>query len=508
MIKRTYIVALALIIATGSAIAQDNFSETLAKTTNTTPYEAAYILSDYQQFLPTFHATYFHLGNIYYDLIPTEHPIRDYNELKDILYRTRLYYGNCLHYAKGQTLKSIHYEGLPYADKRPEYTDLQKYINKRLAYVKQTSEYAQELYEAYYELVDRYSRCRIIFTEFVETYMREKTAHLQLNDADRTLLVDLQTKADSLPSCIDRLQKALTNFPIKDYQPTFRFEIINLYRLDGLTTTNMLQNDIVLWDYSAWAKAFIGTQDTDYRNYFNAINKEYLSLNKAIEHPSNKVKTDDVLLNRISRIDYGSVHIDVIGSMQQTAIIRSIAKDKSFTQNKPSNEYVDNTLPLIFKMQQAFTKLQNYNEHLQHHSAKTDSLIDQANYHQRLAKSSMDSAQMAFIQNIKPSVKAVTAYTNDISGETFSVKNMRFPIQDSIIAILPIDTTYLVVEPHQTIIASLAGEKIKSTDYSGEPPFIAAYKYTSDVVALVNERQVLFIETDAAHKGNHNTTAR
>ena len=75
---KRYLLILIFVSLCAGIHAQDYFSETAAKAKRATPHEAAYIWSEYQQFLPTFHATYFHLGNIYYDLIPTEHPIRDY----------------------------------------------------------------------------------------------------------------------------------------------------------------------------------------------------------------------------------------------------------------------------------------------------------------------------------------------------------------------------------------------------------------------------------------------
>ena len=497
--------------------AQDYFNETLTKVKQATPHEAAYILSGYQQFLPTFHATYFHLGNIYYDLIPTEHPIRDYYELKQCLYRTKLYYGNCLYYAKDQTLKPAYYEGLPYAGKRPEYTELQQYIQKRIALVDKTSQLSQELFDSYNQLVNRYNNCRILFSAFAETYMREKTAHLLLSEHDRAKLLLLQTQADSLQYDIQRLQNALKNFPVKDYQPHFRFESINLYRLDGLTSTNILQNDVVLWDYSTWTKDFLSIQNNTYRTYFDAIDKEHTTLQQAITHPTDKIRINNILLNRINRIDYQSLMIDYIGLEQQTALIASIAQDQHFMKCNPTDEYIEQSIELVYKQHKAYTQLQTYRQQLQEHISpqslnhhaelwtkwqlnNIDSLLAQGQYYTHLAQQYIDHTAHAFAANIKPVTLSVTSYTNDISGETFGISNMHFTIEDSVVAILPVDTNYMIVLPRHTILSTLSGEMMSKTPIATEKPVFTAFKYSSHVIALVNESQVFFFDTESQHK--------
>lgn len=487
---KRYLLILIFVSLCAGIHAQDYFSETAAKAKRATPHEAAYIWSEYQQFLPTFHATYFHLGNIYYDLIPTEHPIRDYEELTQYLYRTKLYYGNCLHYAKDQTLKPIHYEGLPYTGKRPEYADLQQIIKQRLDFVNQTSQTAKALYDSYNQLVNRYNLCRIVFSSFSEKYGREKMAHLHLSDQDKQQLLYLQTQADSLQHDIQSLQQALNDFPVKDYHPNFLFESINLYRLDGLTSINILQNEVVLWDYSSWAKDFLYAQDHTYRDYFAAIDNEYNAMRHAIAHPNAKIRINDILLNRINRMDYQSPLIDSIALLQQAALIKSIEQSPTFKQDKADDEYIEQNLTLLFNQQKAYTQLQYHYAQL-HYQDST---------YLHLADSSCTITATTFAAHIRPTAKSITSYTNDISGETFGIHDMHFALEDSVITIIPVDTNYLVVLPHQTILSSLSGEMLLKTRIESDAPFFTAYKYSNHIVALVSERQVLFIDTDSQHK--------
>ena len=43
-------------------------------------------------------------------------------------------------------------------------------------------------------------------------------------------------------------------------------------------------------------------------------------------------------------------------------------------------------------------------------------------------------------------------------------------------------------------------EMLLKTRIESDAPFFTAYKYSNHIVALVSERQVLFIDTDSQHK--------
>ena len=116
--------------------AQEKYSVVLEQARNLSPYEAIYLLMDYQYWHPEYSNIYYQLGNLCYDLLPTRDPLHHYSELSTLLYQSRLFYGNCLHFAKDQKLPGWQYAELAQGQKRIEYPVLEQYIRPRLEEVK------------------------------------------------------------------------------------------------------------------------------------------------------------------------------------------------------------------------------------------------------------------------------------------------------------------------------------------------------------------------------------
>jgi len=502
-----------------SATAQDYFLETLERANRATPYEAVYILSDYQQFLPTFAATYYHLGLRCYNLIPTEHPIRDYNAFRQNLYRTRLYFGNCLHYAKEQTLKIQHYAGLPIAGKKPEYADLERFIRAKMDSVESISKRSEEVYQSYYRLVNRYALCRTLFTTLSERYMREKMAHLLLSEEDRKLLSDLQIQSDSLQNDITVLQSALAQFSVANYSPQFTWAAINLYRLDGLTNTDLLQNNVVLWNYGEWVREFLREQEQTYTTYYDEIDIEYGLLQRAMQQMESgqhsNLQIDEILPNRIERLDYQSFMKDFIETLQHTVRIMQGSQNALFNQpEKVDNDYVEQALTVIYRQhlhatytEQATAQLKEklkkepeainrYAELLKKwHCYSTDSINKQAQITLNAAHAAYKSTATAFANIIAPTLQPFSYYEDELSGDRFGAQDLQFELEDSIRTILPREENYLVVLKNGTyLICSPKGNLLTRKVHEGVSEVLTAYKLSSDMFAIVCRDDVIFVK--------------
>lgn len=524
-IKHIFVGILLASTAIGSIQAQDYFAETNARAQAATLHEAIYIWSDYQQFNPLFHAPYFHLGNLYYHKALTDHPIREYSELKESLYRTKLYYGNCLHYAKDQTLKPQYYAGLPYAGKRPEYSELEAFINRRLDTIALISERADNLYTAYYRLVELNDMSRNLFMQFVEKYVGEKMAHLLFTEEDHSLLMRLQTVADSIPEAISNLQFALGAFPLPDYRPEFSSQPIVLYRLDGLTRVSIFQNEVALWDYAEWVRSFLQAQNETYADFYTAIENEYANLLTDIQRlqsgKARKHKPNTVLLNRINRIDYQSFMIDFISLAQQASIIQEIRTDTVFRPTKQiTDEYKEQAIAQLLRQYGIMEKMHQLREQLakrldetalSHYRSITpamyintvDSVKLQADVFVEVAQNGYLQACHAFAENIRPTCVPFKEYVNELSGEKFSAQNLQFTVSDSLITILPVDSNYMVVlERPCVVMADKDGNALTTTEYKCPKPIMAAYKYGSNTIALVCEDRILFVDKTGKEKVN------
>ena len=330
-------ITILIIVACASvyASAQEKYSVVLERSKTLSPYEAIFELMDYQYWKPELPAVYYELGNRCYDLLPTRDPLHHYTELCTLLYQSRLFYGNCLHFAKEQKLPGWQYSEIANGQKKIEYAALEAYVRPRLKDIERQKEACDSIYHTFCRMSDRYNRCLTLFSTFLGAYTREKTAHLQLQPEEREMLLNLQREADSLEADIAAFQQALALQPINGYSPVFRKEEIVLYRLDGLTYTDFLQNNIAIWDYSKWVSRFLDEQTEVYEQLYADIDREYAQLSEQLaRYEAGQTISghfDGSLSGRSERLEYSSPRIDSIRIMQQT--IRHAAAEQLIAQS-------------------------------------------------------------------------------------------------------------------------------------------------------------------------------
>jgi len=319
--KRTSIILLVLYSAFFVSVeAQEKYSVVLERTQQLSPYEAIYQLMDYQQWQPELPGVYFELGELCYSLLPTRDPLHHYSELSQLLYQTKLFYGNCLHFAQDKKLPGWQYEIIANGQKRIEYSQLEEYIRPRLQEVQRQQRACDSIHFSFIQMTGLYDRCRMQFASFLSYYKREKTAHLQLQSHERDALLSLQQTADSIDEYIKQYQEALTLQTIPGYNPSFRKEEIVLYRLDGLTYTDFLQNDIAIWDYSRWVRQFLKEQVV-YEELYGDVQRELKQLQHQVKkyHSGQHIsgQMDASLIGRCDRLELSTPQVDSIRSLQQ-----------------------------------------------------------------------------------------------------------------------------------------------------------------------------------------------
>lgn len=304
-----------------TAQAQEKYSVVLERVQSLSPYEAIYEMMEYQCWKPELASVYYHLGNLTYDLLPTRDPLHHYAEMSALLYRSRLFYGNCLHYGKDQKLPGWQYAGLAGDQKKIEYAQLEQFIRPRLEDVQQQQIACDSIHRSFCRMTERYNRCRTLFADFLGLYTREKVAHLLLQPDQRAMLICLQQAADSLDGDIATFLQALKLMEVKGYSPRFRKEEIVLYRLDGLTYTDFLQNDIAIWDYSRWVNRFMNEQTEVYERLYADAAREYAQLADQIaQYKAGQAisgRIDGSIIGRCARLEWYTAQTDSIALMQQ-----------------------------------------------------------------------------------------------------------------------------------------------------------------------------------------------
>ena len=468
--KRIPVIISLICLCLAPVRAQEKYSVVLEQAKGLSPYEAIYLLMDYQYWHPEYASIYYQLGNLTYDLLPTRDPLHHYRELSTLLYQSRLFYGNCLHFAKDQKLVGWQYAELANGQKRIEYAALDQFVRPRMEEIKRQQTACDSIHHSFVRMSERYNRCQALFTDFLNRYTRLKTAHLQLQPAETQLLHALAKSADSLEMDIHAYQQALTLQPIDGYAPVFRKEPVLLYRLDGLTHTDFLKNDIAIWDYSQWVQEFLNEQQTVYERLYSDLNREQQELTKQLDDYAAGQRIsgrfDEALIGRCARLELQTPQVDAVRTMQER--IRNCSAQQIIA-NSDEPKSIRELVPL-----------------LQIAATRRDAENDEA----------MQTMRADLINKAQPlRIQMQSTYTHPITGETIDYKPLE---TEHVYCLLPDNTDYRCVltnDEGTVMVMSLSNERTMRRQLlrrDNEQPLVLT-KIPGQLWVLITDRNIYWI---------------
>ncbi len=255
------------------------------------------LLLAYQKQDPEFANSYFQLALI------AEYWAKDYDPLTDprlvrfFAYNTRLYYGLAnLRLQKESKSNREYYENgnIPVSGKKLSMEEIIAFVDKKS---KEMVEYEKNINEitSYFEkTVEYYNFCVKEFKDINAKYAKVKNIYLSEEAELQAKLTAIQNSFDSSLVYFNKYRKTLDRFPIKNYNQHYKLRPIITYRLDGLTQSNFLKNDISLWDYGAWVKNVKDTQNGDIKQNRNQINRINTDLDNKIKSLKKEIYSDDL----------------------------------------------------------------------------------------------------------------------------------------------------------------------------------------------------------------------
>ena len=496
---------------------QENFDEQLVAITQMTKEQAIYQLEQYQLQHPQFAGVYYHLGKHSEELLATIHPILNYDYLSRVLYNARVYYGNCIHYAQNSSLKDEDFVGIPTQGKKIAYEDIVRYGRKKLEHVKAVKGRVDALYDSYYRMVERYGACRHMFSDFCESYPGEKQAHLRLQAADVEVLNRLVAEFDSLQLDIVAFEQALSAYPIEAYHPRFVYHDIRLYRLDGLTHSNFMDDTIPLWNYGGFAKQFLEKQYADYATYYQAIKQEYDQIGAAVSQWSKGgktlIKTNKILTNYIQKMDYGSFMVNLTQIQQLCADMIDCHAQGVVADNVEQLLEEDVALALdvlyahyqtkqaardwltVLESQLSDSELSKY-KHVLGADTTMQAIMGLAEGRLQMADNVYGEIVKEFYDAIAETITPFEQY-KDALTDVVIVADQLPKGNAEVVRVLPIREGYLVVYADgMCYVVDAQLEPIRQLDHKLYAPIRTAYKISGDGIALVSPTHVVFINNE------------
>ena len=364
-------------------------------------------------------------------------------------------------------------------------------------------------------MVKRYGECRIMFADFCELYPSEKQAHLLLQDQDIVLLNQLAMQFDSLYVDIDAFKDALHNYPVKDYQPTFEYKDIVLYRLDGLTHTNFMKSTISLWNYSDFAKQFMKKHNDEYDTYYHAIQHEYRQIDDAIHKVQNgekaSVAINKILTNYINKMDHASYMVpltqiqqmcaDLINCHRQGGLVSNdsiiLHEDIEFALNtlygKHQNKVIAQDQYAVLKSRLTAIELEKYKQVLG--ADTTISLILQLAQHRLdMADTIYGAISKQFYDAIADVITPFEYYKDPLTDRAIFAHQLP-QMGAEIVDLLPVRDGFIVIYADGLFIALDSQlTPIRQFKHQLHLPIKAGYKLTGGNIAIVSPSQIFFID--------------
>jgi len=280
--------------------------------------EAYTLLLAYQRQNPGFANTYFQLGIIAKKWAKSYNPFKEFTYTKMFIYNTKLYFNLAKLYMKDEKGKNrSYYKNAPIIPKgkKLQIDDINSYIDSQIEDIEDYEKNVVKIVNFYNKSSDSYNSCVSLFMKINSDYAKIK--YIYLNDESKFLseMQKLESDFDSTLIYFQLYKEALNKFPIQNYNQSYKLKNIITYRLDGLTYSDFLQNNILLWDYKKWVhdvkqvkeniiknnRTEITNLDSEIKSKINTIlNGEYSD-----HYP--KYKTDEKFIYKIEKFDNNSL---------------------------------------------------------------------------------------------------------------------------------------------------------------------------------------------------------
>lgn len=326
--KRFLLIAQVLFVAfafIGNAHAQLDYQDDVLPVVREKSKHVSYpLLLEFQRQNPKHANTYYQLGLIADEYAREYDPFTEYKDVSYFIYHTKVYLGLCKNYMdkKEARKNGDFYQGISKSDDnwfyKPE--DIIPVLDERMAAIETYEENVNILRKYYNRSVRHYQECVNIFRKINASQNKIKTIYMTAYDDFDERANALRQHFDSTMYYLDKYREALNAYPLEGYDQQYRLKAIKTYRLQGLTNSNFLQDDITLWNYSGWLDSTYQVINQDVKTLRNAIEKTSAQMERHINYLRRNQAPDSLLQYslprklafKIEKYDYQSLMLDYL----------------------------------------------------------------------------------------------------------------------------------------------------------------------------------------------------
>lgn len=265
--NRQYILSLFCLLVSLPMLAQKQkalkYKEVLEVVEQGPDIRAYQVLKDFQAQQPEANANvYYQLGILCHKWMREYDPLKQVEDVQYFALHTRVYLGICQSkLSKGEVSASGYYASIkpPEGQKKVKLEDVQLEIKNRLEDVKLFEENHAKMLMNFQKSLEQYDQCIDLFMSINEENSNLKNLFLTADIPFLNKLSKLYTTYENAVKSFKAYQAVVNDYPIGDYQPELIIKSIDTYRLNGLTSSNFLSNEVMMWDFGKWVADFRAT---------------------------------------------------------------------------------------------------------------------------------------------------------------------------------------------------------------------------------------------------------
>lgn len=334
-------------------------------------------LQEFQKNNAQYGNVYYQLGKMELEFFSNLDPIVERVASRQYIYNSKTNFGLAKNYADEREIV-----------KNPEWYDTQDLKNKD-SLVSNTLNALDEKYQATVGYTEAYEQLIINYDKAVSHYLKAREDFISINTSADNLR-DLFLKADDslrqvvkqvgvhFDSCMLHLDIYRDTYQLlphpKKRQVNVSLSQIDHFRMNGITPTNFLADDIDMWDYKKWSDTFMeliheevdGLKEeiTTAYTFFTDTNRRMISGDECIQANIDDLKLQRII-NLITKYDNQSVLTDIF-----SYLIAKLGYSNQLTYERncnplsslPTDDFISRKARIYQNLYMAFTSADSLDE--------------------------------------------------------------------------------------------------------------------------------------------------
>lgn len=332
------------------------------------PEQGLYMLLQYQKQFPDFANTYAQIGHLCEQKLKVIDPLRNLEDANFWVDNAILYYGVFSKFAHkneaGKNQKYYANMNIPVTEKKLSETDIANFIKRRLDSCQHYKKNINETFEKLKKSKEAYDHAIEMYASINDKYENLDELLLHTYDPMLKYIDTLNNYYNTAIQLFDAYKKQLKQYPILDYNQTYKLKNIETFRLDGLTKSDFLEPEFFIWNFEKWVLDFKNT----YRNDIVSLRKEITNIQNTFDKNRKKLEQTDTISPKEKFETFDALFFYRLGHYDSYSIVKDLFKYLDLRQqflkygNLPISSPADSALSLLnikLRFYYNLTKMQN-----------------------------------------------------------------------------------------------------------------------------------------------------